>query len=254
MPTGTQSALIYQKMAEWFDRKGQPQQRDRFLVLAADAAQTAGSEDEAEALRLRLLRHNPHHLLRPYSSFSQAMNSADVQSYVNDLRNSYPPKKAADMLASLGPQAAQAAADKPIPPTQPVVDLNAEPAKRAIPAKEPLKVYRVQEEAAARAAERPRQAPPPAPARNPAPATGSNRPAPAPRPAPAARAAPIQPVYGVAPAPRSMRGARSESRQSGGASEEASAGWVGTMLFVLVLAASVALSVYALAVPVLGAR
>jgi hypothetical protein len=244
MPTATQSALTYEKLAEWFDRKGQPQQRDRFLVLAADAAQTAGSEDEAEALRLRLLRHNPHHLLRPYSSFSQAMNSADVQSYVNDLRNSYPPKKATDMLASLGPQAAQAAAEKPLPPTQPVVDLDAEPAKRAIPVKEPLKVYRVQEDAAAQAAKRPRQVPPPVPAKNPAP---SNRPA-VPRPAP------IQPVYGLAPVPRSLRGSRGESIGPGVGSEDASGMWVGTTLFVLVLAASVAIGVYALALPVLGAR
>jgi hypothetical protein len=252
MTTGVQSALTYQKLADWFDRKGQPQQRDRFLVLAADAAQSAGSEDEAEALRLRLLRHNPHHLLRPYSSFSQAMNSADVQSYVNDLRNSYPPKKAADMLASLGPQAAQAA-EKPLPPTQPVVDLDAEPAKRAIPAKEPLKVYRVQEDAAARPGQRPRQAPPPAPAKNPAPPAPANRPA-APRPAPSPRPAPIQPVYSFAPEPRSMRGARDESLRPGVASDEASGMWVGTILFVLVLAASVAIGVYALALPVLGAR
>jgi hypothetical protein len=250
MPTATQSALTYEKLAEWFDRKGQPQQRDRFLVLAADAAQTAGSEDEAESLRLRLLRHNPHHLLRPYSSFSQAMNSADVQSYVNDLRNSYPPKKAADMLVSLGPQAAQAAAEKPLPPTQPVVDLDAEPAKRAIPVKEPLKVYRVQEGAAAQAAKRPRQVPPPAPAKNPAP---TNRPA-ATRPTPAPRPAPILPVYGLAPEPRLLRGSRGDSIGPGVGAEEASGMWVGMILFVLVLAASVAIGVYALALPVLGVR
>jgi hypothetical protein len=250
MATGTQTTLNYQKLAEWYDRKGQPQQRDRFLVLAADAAQAAGSEDEAEALRLRLLRHNPHHLLRPYSSFAQAMNSADVQSYVNDLRNSYPPKKAADLLASLGPQAAQAASEKPIPPTQPVVDLDAEPGKRAIPPKEPLKVYRVQEESAARPADRLRTAPPPGPARNPAP-PASNRAAPAARPAPPARPAPIQPVYGLAPEPRSRRAARNETRQPGVGPEEANGGWVGTTLFVVVLAASVAISVYALAGPVL---
>jgi hypothetical protein len=254
MATGTQTALTYQKLAEWYDRKGQPQQRDRFLVLAADAAQAAGSEDEAESLRLRLLRHNPHHLLRPYTSFTQAMNSADVQSYVNDLRNSYPPKKAADMLDSLGPQAAQAASDKPIPPTQPVVDLDAEPAKRSIPSKEPLKVYRVQEESAARPTDRARPDAPPAPARNPASQPTASRPAPARPPAPPPRPAPIQPVYGVVPELRETRPTQYETSRQGRTQEEASAGWVGAALFVLVLAASLAIGVYGLALPMIWGR
>src|SRR5438128_730548 len=138
MATGSQTALTYLKLSEVYDRKGQPQQRDRFLVLAADAAQSAGRAEDAEKLRLRLLKHNPHHLLRPYSSFAQAMDSADVQSYVHDLRNSYPPQKAAEMLAAAGQNAGN-----PLPPTQPVIDLDAEQA-----AQEPLKVYRVKEDSA----------------------------------------------------------------------------------------------------------
>jgi hypothetical protein len=233
VPTTTPSAVTYQKLAVFYDRKGQPQQRDRFLVLAADAAQSAGNSDEAETFRLQLLRHNPHHLLRPFSSFAQAMSSADVQSYLNDLRNSYPPKKAAEILASLGP----APADKPsqaasIPPTQPVVDLDAGDS-----AKEPLKVYRARDEVppAGRpgsAGERPRPgAPAPPPKKQPTPA--------------APKAAPI---YSLAPE-TSPRPHRNEQRRLEPASESSSGAWLGTVLFVVVLTASLALCVYTLAGP-----
>ena len=58
---------VYRELADWYERQRQPQMRDRFLVLAADAAQTAGRADEAERLRLRLLKVNPHHMLKPYA-------------------------------------------------------------------------------------------------------------------------------------------------------------------------------------------
>jgi hypothetical protein len=234
MATTTPTALTYQKLAVFYDRKGQPQQRDRFLVLAADAAQSAGNADEAESLRLQLLRHNPHHLLRPFSSFAQAMNSADVQSYLNDLRNSYPPKKASEMLAALGPAPADKPSEAaPIPPTQPVIDLDAaDPANRSIPSKEQLKVYRMRDEAPAAAksastGERPRQ------------------PAAAPLPRKQAAAAPI---FSLAPEP-APRPRRNEQRRTEPASESQSGAWLGTVLFVVVLAASLALAVYTLAGP-----
>src|SRR5947209_3651772 len=75
--------------------------RDRFLVLAADAALAAGQDAEAERLRGRLLQHNPHHLLKPYSSFAEAMASADVQNYVSALRRNHPYDKAENLLINL---------------------------------------------------------------------------------------------------------------------------------------------------------
>ena len=230
MPTTTPTALTYQKLAAFYDRKGQPQQRDRFLVLAADAAQSAGNADEAESLRLQLLRHNPHHLLRPFTSFAQAMNSADVQSYLNDLRNSYPPKKASEMLGAMAPApAAQPSEHAPIPPTQPVIDLDAaDPTNRSIPSKEPLKVYRARDEAPAAAkststGDRPRQS--------------------ATAPPPRKQAAPI---YSLAPEP-APRPRRNEQRRPEPASESPGGAWLGTVLFVVVLAASLALCIYTLA-------
>src|SRR5262249_31158791 len=84
-----------------------------------------GHSDEAERLRQRLLRFTPHHLLKPYASFGQALSAADVQTYLSDLRRSYPVHVATDLLASLpgkkdtGPPKVSTL----LPPTQPVIDL-----------------------------------------------------------------------------------------------------------------------------------
>ena len=65
MPSTEQTVRTYRELAEDYGRQGQAQMRDRFLVLAADAALAAGQTEEAEHLRGRLLQHNPHHLLKP---------------------------------------------------------------------------------------------------------------------------------------------------------------------------------------------
>src|SRR4051812_17384469 len=81
---------VYRELADRYQQRGQPAMRDRFLVLAADAAHAAGLSDEAEHLRQRLLQANPHHLLKPYGSFAEALDSSSVQIYVQDLRINYP--------------------------------------------------------------------------------------------------------------------------------------------------------------------
>ncbi len=86
--------VIYKELADWHERQGQPQMRDRFLVLAADAAQSAGRPVEANLLLARLLRSSPHHLLKPYASFTEAMKSPDVQRHVTELRRAHPPVQA----------------------------------------------------------------------------------------------------------------------------------------------------------------
>ena len=92
---------VYRDLAVFHDLQGLGTLRDRFLVLAAAAAQTAGRSEEAEQLRQRLLRGNGCHLLRPFASMAQALISPDVQSYVEDLRQQYPPQAATDLLASV---------------------------------------------------------------------------------------------------------------------------------------------------------
>jgi hypothetical protein len=101
MPSSQRNLEIYREIAELEEGRGSAQTRDRFLILAADAALQAGDHGEADALRDRLLAANPHHLLRPYASFDEAMRSADVASYVADLRGCYPPEEAERLLESL---------------------------------------------------------------------------------------------------------------------------------------------------------
>ena len=92
---------VYKDLAECYERRGQAQMRDRFLVLAADAALSGGQPGEAERLRLRLLQANPHHMLKPYASFEQARAAPDVDTYVRNLRLNYPLEVAADLLRAL---------------------------------------------------------------------------------------------------------------------------------------------------------
>src|SRR5947209_3215371 len=129
MTAALQAVDTYRKLADWHHNHGQPQHRDRFLVLAADSALAEGRADDSEALRQRLLRVNPHHLLKPFSSFGQALKSPDVQTYVSDLRRSYPIHIASDLLTSLPGKSDNRSqrSSKILPPTQPVIDINTPP-------------------------------------------------------------------------------------------------------------------------------
>jgi len=92
---------VYRELAVLYERQAQPQLRDRFLLLAAAAAQADDDGIQADLLRQRLLRFNPHHMLKPFASFAEALGSADVQAYLRDLKQSYPVEVAQQMLAAL---------------------------------------------------------------------------------------------------------------------------------------------------------
>ncbi len=139
---------VYSELAECYDRLGQFSMRDRFLILAADAALETGQPGEAERMRLRLLQGSRHHMLRPYHSFAEAARAPDVQTYLKDLRTNYPPSVAELLLDSLkggsgeGPPGtafdptqslpepegwATPTNDppaRPIPPTAPLIDIS----------------------------------------------------------------------------------------------------------------------------------
>jgi hypothetical protein len=119
MASSIRAVQVYEQLAEVEDRRGAPQMRDRYLVLAADAALTAGQADEAERLRARLLQHNPHHMLRPYASLSEALRSPDVQSYLTNLRRVCPPETAERLLQTQQPRSEGLAATAAVPPANP---------------------------------------------------------------------------------------------------------------------------------------
>lgn len=92
---------VYQGIAEEFHRLEVPQKRDRFLLLAADTAYARGDRQEAERLRRLILNRNPNHLLKPYATFEEALRSADIQTYLQQLRLRYPPESAMELWAQL---------------------------------------------------------------------------------------------------------------------------------------------------------
>src|SRR5688572_24187740 len=101
MSARTDLGELYAAIAAAYERRGEAGMRDRFLVLAADAALAAGNAADAERLRRRLLQHSPHHLLKPYDSFEQAAVVPDLAAYIKDLRENYPSETARRLLNSL---------------------------------------------------------------------------------------------------------------------------------------------------------
>src|SRR5438552_1853570 len=76
MAVSTQTVTLYRELADLHEQQGQPQLRDRFLVLAADAALATGKSDDAERIRAVLSQLNPHHLLQPFPTFAEAAKTA----------------------------------------------------------------------------------------------------------------------------------------------------------------------------------
>ncbi len=106
---------MYEDLANHYARHGESRQRDNCLVLAAATALSADMPDEAERLRKRLLMTNPHHLLRPYNSMTEAMQADDIRDFVSDLRRLLPPETVAKLLNQNVPpkQAAKETAQPP---------------------------------------------------------------------------------------------------------------------------------------------
>jgi hypothetical protein len=274
MSASEQSIRTFQELANWYGQNGQAQMRDRFLVLAADALLSAGRSEEAEQLRSRLLKVNPHHLLKPFASFAEAMKSSDVKNYVEGLRRTYSPEKVAQLQESLRnqpegwakPPASPAPGDAGLDPD------GSRPGKGGTgPSGEGLKVYRLQDEKeaepprtvplgpAAKGGLRPTVSPVQrptgaAPANRPVAPTPGSRPvstSPASRPAPSA-APPVQtgsasPLWSQTPAPSPWRMEPAEAELP----EPTAGSWVATWLFCLLLLSGLALAGFTLGMPYL---
>lgn len=95
------TAQLYLQLAHEHEKRGRAQERDRFMLLAADAAYHAGHSGEADRIRLNLLNKNPHHLLKPFAHMSEALRSPDISAYLDQLRHSFPPEKVTQLLREL---------------------------------------------------------------------------------------------------------------------------------------------------------
>jgi hypothetical protein len=219
------------------------------LILAAEAAFSAGNVEEAERLRQRLLQGNPHHMLKPFSSFAQALQSSNVQIYVQDLRENYPPETAETMLRE-----ARGTTDTipPLPQTAPVIDMRDDTTLPLDVTVEPLKVYPIREESE----ETLRPVPPLKP-------THVNRPAPR-KPTPPPAAPPKRPSTINPPMPRRQpaAGPAVPARSSPPAvapvaslppslpdSTGPTGAWLTLLLFGMTVTAGLALALYTLARP-----
>jgi hypothetical protein len=282
MSAADKTIHTYEQIAEWYDRQGLDQLRDRFLVLAADAAFSSGDAVKAEEIRAHLLERNPHHLLKPYASVAEAFKNPEVQNYVSGLRRGYPPESMGSLLEALRSGKSPpvpGAVPKPKPkPAEPEPDADEEgtlrmqkpptippgkaPVKGPAKAPEPPAVYPVKDEGAPAKPEppRPREIPA-APPRTAPPAAqrvakGTSKPPPArphpaplpkpPRPSPPARAAEPAPIYAVKGEPGSLPRHREEERED---DQPAAGAWLPSALFVVLLVAGAALAAYTFAAP-----
>ncbi len=246
MATTCDMIEVYQGIAEEFHRLEVPQKRDRFLLLAADTAYARGNRQEAERLRRLILIRNPNHLLKPYATFEEALRSADIQTYLQQLRLRYPAKSAMQLWAQLkrAGQATVAASfpgmPQPAAPLRSFVDGQTDGTRVA--GNGPLinvgdfrasKEYAMNDAQPGRPTTNPQswQAPSPPGQASAGPGIFGLRPEPAPSPRP--------------PATSSFTSAKPPPS----AEEPVAGAWVGGMLCVVAVLAALALLVYVFAAP-----
>lgn len=244
MAAADKSIRTYQELANCYEQIGEPQVRDRFLVLAAEAALTAGQVEQAESIRGRLLQLNPHHLLKPYASLGQAMQAPDVKSYVDGLRRTYPRENAEQMLETIRAGAAAKAPANTSPTFPPFQQLDAGKSEPSRPKRE-TPVTRPMSKVEAAPAPAPPPPPPPPP---PAPAPVSRPVEAPPAPTKAEPPIPFAPDF-VAPTP-SVAAASPVRRDGPRARSETNL--LATLLFLLVLITGLALAIYTFARPFLA--
>jgi hypothetical protein len=263
---------LYRELADGYANRSQPQFRDRFLILAADAALAAGDQEEAERCRQHLLSVNPHHLVKPYESFARAMEAPDVRTYVEDMRRHYPQDVAVSLWRSM--REVDARESRQVPVTAPLINFEDVPDLLMSDENETLKIFSLRDE-------RPSGIPPTLPPEKFQSAPGvaaakrqipqtlfevqpplasppkpQSAPAPAPRPAPRQEKParePVRPVARSAPATRMptpvLPGPVSQSWEP-----QPAGAWLPSVLFAAVAISGAALIFYALIYPFFGSH
>jgi hypothetical protein len=232
---------VYKELADRYERQGHAAMRDRFLILAAEAAFSSGNPEEAERLRQRLLQGNPHHMLKPFSSFAQALQSTNIQIYIHDLQVNYPPETAEELLHNLrsgGLPSSQLSDEGETlmgmgTRINPIIEMHDEPTLPLSSSVEPLQVYPLRDEPK-----------PAAPAAPPAKPTQANRPAPRSTVSPPSPRPRSQPLPPRSTAPAAVLPPPPEAAVPTGA-------WLTLILFGMTVMAGIALAFYTLARPFL---
>ncbi len=102
MTNPDQAALQYLKLAALSKEKGQTAGCDRFLVLAGASACKAGCLDVADACRARVMKHNPHHLLKQWPNMAEALRSEEFPPFLHQLERFCAVERAEALLMELG--------------------------------------------------------------------------------------------------------------------------------------------------------
>lgn len=93
---------LYLHLADASQRRGQPQVRDRLLVIAGTIAARMELPEADVHCRRIVLAHNPQHLVRRWPSFAAALGDSDFLHFLKQLQRRYPQEKAEQMLLALG--------------------------------------------------------------------------------------------------------------------------------------------------------
>src|SRR5688572_26097957 len=100
--TPAQLLGLYLHLARSSGRRGQPQVRDRFLVIAGTIAARMELATIDVHCRQIVLAHNPQHLIRRWPSFAAALDDSDFLHFLKQLQRRYPQEKAEQLLSGLG--------------------------------------------------------------------------------------------------------------------------------------------------------
>lgn len=99
-----EALATYLSLTEQMDREsgtGAKGLRDQFLVLAMDAAKSAGRAEMAGSLWQRLASVSPGHPVTRYRDFATAFQSAEALTVIRELKLEFPPEMAKERLEKL---------------------------------------------------------------------------------------------------------------------------------------------------------
>jgi hypothetical protein len=93
---------LYLHLARACELRRQAMERDKVLVLAGATAAELGLNPVAAACRRKILAANTGHLVRRFDSFTHARGDEEFETYLKQLRRSFPREKVEHMLDALG--------------------------------------------------------------------------------------------------------------------------------------------------------
>lgn len=94
----------YLRLAAISHERGQWLPRNKFLVLAGDAACREGLLTVAEHCRAVVVSNSPSHIVGRYESFPTALKSTEFQTYLKQLKKFCSVERAEHLLAGQGEQ------------------------------------------------------------------------------------------------------------------------------------------------------